>query len=163
MSQPLKIGVVGAGGLGYHHVRLFRDIAGAALVGFHDTNADRVAKVVAELGVTAFDSLDALIAASDALTIVVPTKAHHAVAKRAIDAGKHVLIEKPIAATLEEADDLLAAAQKAGVLIQTGHVERFNRAVRAALPYIDHPDSSRSTGSPPSIRGARTWRWCTIS
>jgi predicted dehydrogenase len=139
VSKPLKVGVVGAGGLGYHHVRLFRDIAGAELVGFYDTNAERVAKVVAELGVKAFDSLDALIAASDALTIVVPTKAHHAVAKQAIEAGKHVLIEKPIAATLEEADDLLAAAAKSGVIVQTGHVERFNRAVRAALPYIDHP------------------------
>ena len=139
MSKPLKVGVVGAGGLGYHHVRLFRDIAGADLVGFYDTNAERVAKVVAELGVKAFDSLDALIAASDALTIVVPTKAHHAVARKAIEAGKHVLIEKPIAATLEEADDLLTAAAKSGVIVQTGHVERFNRAVRAALPYIDHP------------------------
>lgn len=139
MSEPLKVGVVGAGGLGYHHVRLFRDIAGARLVGFHDTNAERVAKVVAELGVKHFDSLDALIAASEALTIVVPTKAHHAVAKRAIEAGKHVLIEKPIAATLQEADDLLAAATKSGVIVQTGHVERFNRAVRAALPYVEHP------------------------
>jgi len=139
VSKPLKVGVVGAGGLGYHHVRLFRDIAGADLVGFYDTNAERVAKVVAELGVKAFDSLDALIAASDALTIVVPTKAHHAVARKAIEAGKHVLIEKPIAATLEEADDLLTAAAKSGVIVQTGHVERFNRAVRAALPYIDHP------------------------
>ena len=139
MSEPLKVGVVGAGGLGYHHVRLFRDIAGAKLVGFHDTNAERVAKVVAELGVKHFDSLDALIAASEALTVVVPTKAHHAVAKRAIEGGKHVLIEKPIAATLEEADDLLAAAKKSGVIVQTGHVERFNRAVRAALPYVEHP------------------------
>jgi len=139
VSEPLKVGVVGAGGLGYHHVRLFRDIAGAKLVGFHDTNAERVAKVVAELGVKHFDSLDALIAASEALTVVVPTKAHHAVAKRAIEGGKHVLIEKPIAATLEEADDLLAAAKKSGVIVQTGHVERFNRAVRAALPYVEHP------------------------
>ena len=139
MSTRLKVGVIGAGGLGYHHVRLFRDLAGADLVGFHDTNAERVAKVVAELGVRHFDSLDALIEASEAMTVVVPTKAHHAVAKRAIAAGKHVLIEKPIAATLEEADDLLAAAKQSGVLVQTGHVERFNRAVRAALPYIDHP------------------------
>jgi predicted dehydrogenase len=139
VSARLKIGVVGAGGLGFHHVRLFRDIAGAELVGFYDASPERSAKVAAELGVKAFASLDALIAASDAMTIVVPTPAHHAVAKRAIEAGRHVLIEKPIAATVAEADDLLAAAQRAGVLIQTGHVERFNRAVRAALPYLDHP------------------------
>jgi len=139
VSGKLKVGVIGAGGLGYHHVRLFRDLPGVEFVGFHDARAERAEQVAKELKVRHFDSLDALLAAADAVTIVVPTPAHHAVTMRALAAGKHVLIEKPIAATLEEADEMLAAAARAGVVVQTGHVERFNRAVRAALPYIDQP------------------------
>jgi predicted dehydrogenase len=108
-----------------------------------------------ELGVRAYPSLDALIADVDALTIVVPTPAHHAVARAAIDRGRHVLIEKPLAVTLEEADDILAAAHRRGVLVQTGHVERFNRAIRAALPVIDQPRFVESDRLAPfSPRGA---------
>lgn len=140
------MGVVGAGALGYHHVRLLRDVAGATLVGFSDTRPERSQQVASELGVTPFDSLDALIDACDALTIAVPTPAHFAVARRALEQGRHLLIEKPIAASLAEADEMLAIAQRTGALIQTGHVERFNRAVRAALPYVEAPrfiDSDR--------------------
>ncbi len=112
---------------------------GVQFVGFHEARAERAAQVSSELGVRAFDHLDELIDAADALTIVVPTPAHHAVAKAALERGKHLLIEKPIATTLEEADDLLATAARTGALIQTGHVERFNRAIRAALPYVEQP------------------------
>jgi len=146
LSVPIRIGVVGAGALGYHHVRLLRAVDGATLVGFHDARADRAQQVATELGVRAFDSVDALVDACDALTIAVPTPAHHAVAKTALENGRHLLIEKPIAASLAEADDLLAIAKRMGALIQTGHVERFNRAVRAALPFVEAPrfiDSDR--------------------
>lgn len=139
MTSPVRIGVVGAGGLGYHHIRILRDFDGVDFVGFYESRTDRAAAVAAELGARAYASLASLIDACDALTIVVPTPAHHAVAMQALERGKHVLIEKPIASTLEEADDLLAAARRAGAMIQTGHVERFNRAIRAALPYIDRP------------------------
>jgi predicted dehydrogenase len=131
--------VVGAGGLGIHHIRILRDMPEAALAGFYESRAERAQQVSTDLGVRAFASLDELIEAVDALTIVVPTPAHHAVAKRALERGRHLLIEKPIASTLAEADDLLAAARKMGALVQTGHVERFNRAIRAALPYVDRP------------------------
>jgi predicted dehydrogenase len=133
------MGVVGAGALGFHHVRLLRDLTGATLTGFHDLRADRAGQVAQELGVTAFASLDALMDGCDALTIVVPTPAHHAVAKRALERGLHLLIEKPLATTLAEADELLSVAGRTGAIVQTGHVERFNRAVRAALPYVDSP------------------------
>jgi predicted dehydrogenase len=133
------VGVVGVGSLGYHHVRLLRGLEGAELVGFFELRAGRAAEVSAELGVPAYPSLEALLDRCDAVTVVVPTPAHHAVTRAALDRGKHVLVEKPIASTLEEADDLLDAARRAGVIMQTGHVERFNRAVRAALPYIDEP------------------------
>jgi predicted dehydrogenase len=125
--------------LGYHHVRLLRDMPGVRFVGFYDSRAQRAAEVSAELGVPAFASYEALLDAADALTVVVPTPAHHEVAKAALARGKHLLIEKPLAATVEEADELVHLTQAAGVLVQTGHVERFNRAVRAALPYVDQP------------------------
>ena len=122
-----------------HHVRILRDMPEAALAGFYEARPERAQQVASDLGVRAYDSLDELIEAVDALTIVVPTPAHHAVAKRALERGRHLLIEKPIASTLEEADDLLATARASGALVQTGHVERFNRAIRAALPYVDRP------------------------
>ncbi len=131
--------MVGAGGLGYHHVRIMREIDGVDLAGFYETRADRAAQVSSELGVRAYPTLEALVDDVDALTIVVPTPGHFAVAKIALERGKHVLIEKPLASTLEEADELLAIAKRTGSLVQTGHVERFNRAVRAALPHVDEP------------------------
>jgi predicted dehydrogenase len=136
---PTRIGVIGAGSLGYHHVRILRNVEDAKLTGFYDERPERAAAVAQELGVHAASSLDELLDTVDAVTVVVPTPAHHAVAKRALARGVHVLIEKPIASTLEEADDLLATARASGAIVQTGHVERFNRAIRAALPYIDAP------------------------
>ncbi|HEX5177720.1 MAG TPA: Gfo/Idh/MocA family oxidoreductase [Gemmatimonadaceae bacterium] len=138
MSAP-RIGVVGAGSLGYHHVRLLRELPNVDFAGFYDIDATRVAAVQAELGATAAPSLAALLDRVDAVTVVVPTPAHHAVAKQALARGVHVLIEKPIATTLDEADDLLATARSTKALVQTGHVERFNRAIRAALPHIAEP------------------------
>jgi predicted dehydrogenase len=139
LSAPTRIGVVGAGSLGFHHIRLLRDVPGARLEGFHELRAERAAQVASELGVQAVASLDELLSRVDAVTVVVPTPAHHAVARRALERGVHVLIEKPIASTLDEADDLLDVARANGALVQTGHVERFNRAIRAALPHIDAP------------------------
>jgi predicted dehydrogenase len=139
LSDIVRIGVVGAGSLGYHHVRILRDLPGAKLVGFYERSPDRAAAVSAELAVPAKASLVQLLDAADAVTIVVPTPAHHEVAKAALERGKHVLIEKPIAVSLEEADELLELARRVGVVVQTGHVERFNRAIRAALPYVSSP------------------------
>jgi len=137
--MPVRIGVVGAGALGFHHTRILRELPGAALVGFFDVRAERAAQVSSELGVRSFEGLDALLDEVEALSVVVPTPSHHEVAGPALERGIHVLIEKPIAASLEEADDLLAIAERTGALVQTGHVERFNRAVRAALPYVEAP------------------------
>jgi predicted dehydrogenase len=150
-----RIGVVGAGSLGFHHIRILRDLPALRFAGFVDTSRDRAAKVEQELGVKAHASLAQLLAAADAVIIVVPTPAHFAVAHEAISQGKHVFIEKPMTTTLEEADSLLALAQKRGVIIQIGHIERFNRAVRAALPFVKMPrfiDSERL--APFSPRGS---------
>jgi predicted dehydrogenase len=155
LSESPRVGVVGAGSLGFHHVRLLRDLPGARFAGFFDASAERAQHVTQELGVAAATGYDALLGTCDAVSIVVPTPAHHAVAKAAIEAGKHVFIEKPITVTLEEADELIALAKTRGVMIQIGHIERFNRAVRAALPYVHEPrfvDSERL--APFSPRGS---------
>jgi predicted dehydrogenase len=131
--------VIGVGGLGFHHTRILRDLPGSAFAGFYDSNRTRAEKVAGELGVTSHATLDALLDVVDAVTIVVPTPAHFAVAREVLSRGIHALIEKPIATTLEEADAMLALAQTNGAIVQTGHVERFNRAIRAALPYVDAP------------------------
>jgi len=135
----VRIGVIGAGGLGLHHVRILRDLQGPDFAGFYESRADRAQQVASELGVRAFPTLEALLDEVDAVTIVVPTPGHYAVAQQVLARGIHAMIEKPLAATLEEADAMLALAREHGVVLQTGHVERFNRAIRAALPHVDAP------------------------
>ncbi len=154
-ASPPRIGVIGVGSLGYHHARILREVKTAACMGFFEANADRAGTVSRELGIRAYPSIAELLADVDAISVVVPTKAHFDVAKAALVAGKHVLIEKPMTATLEEADELLSLAKDNGVIVQIGHIERFNRAIRAAAPYIDQPlflDSDRL--APFSPRGA---------
>ena len=131
--------MIGVGGLGYHHARILRDLQGSAFAGFFESNSARAEKVAGELGITAHPTLEALLDVVDAVTIVVPTPSHFAVAREVLGRGIHALIEKPIAATLDEADAMLALAKENGAIVQTGHVERFNRAIRAALPYVDAP------------------------
>lgn len=139
MTPPIRIGVVGAGSLGYHHVRILRDVEGVSVAGFVEERPERASQVATELGVKAYRDVASLLDDVDAVTIVVPTPAHFRVAKQALELGKHAFIEKPITTTLEEADELLSIAKRTGAIIQTGHVERFNRAVRAALPYVSGP------------------------
>ncbi len=150
-----RIGVVGAGALGYHHIRLLRDLPGVQFAGFFETRPDRAKAVSSELRVAAAALLEDLLGRVDAVTVVVPTQGHAEVAIAALARGVHVLIEKPLATTLQEADAIVAAAHASGALVQTGHVERFNRAIRAAAPYIDGPlfiESDRL--APFSARGA---------
>ncbi len=155
MTNNPRVGVVGAGSLGFHHIRILRDLQGIQFTGFVETRPERSSEVVKELGVKSHGTLDDMLDLSDAVIIVVPTSAHFAVASTAIARGKHVFIEKPITTTLEEADSLLELARRKGVMVQIGHIERFNQAVRAALPYVKKPrfiDSERL--APFSPRGS---------
>lgn len=138
-AAPLPVGVVGVGSLGFHHARILRDIPGAALAGVYDADPARAAKVSEELGVRAFAALDDLLAEVEAAVIAVPTTDHAAVALAAIDRGVNLLIEKPIASTLEAADRIVERAEARGVLVATGHVERFNGALRACEQYLEAP------------------------
>lgn len=138
-GKAVPVGVVGVGSLGFHHARILREVEGAEMVGVFDASAERAAEVAAELGVRAFSTLDDFLGAVEAAVVAVPTTDHATVALAAIDRGVHLLIEKPIAVTLEEANEILEAAERRGVLVGTGHVERFNPALRACEPYLDGP------------------------
>ena len=139
MAERIRVGVVGVGSLGAHHARVLRDCPGGELVGVYEPREARAAEIARELEVRAFPSLDSLLDVAQAVTIAVPTSDHHAVAGAALDRGLDVLIEKPITSSLEEADDLLARADRRGGIIQVGHIERFNAAVRACEPYLKDP------------------------
>jgi predicted dehydrogenase len=106
------------------------------LVGVHDLDRARAASVAAEVDTAVFDDVDDLLARVEAVTIAVPTAAHLEVGLRALGAGVPVLMEKPLAAALEEADRLVAEAERRGLQLQVGHIERFNRAIRAAQPHL---------------------------
>jgi predicted dehydrogenase len=140
ISPAIRVAVVGAGEFGHNHVRVWREIEGAELVGIVDTNAERASKVAAEFGTRALPDLKALAAERvQAISVAVPTKEHARVGCELLAAGHDVLVEKPMAASLDEADALIAAAKHAGRVLQIGHVERFNPAVTAAQKIVKHP------------------------
>jgi len=139
VSPRLPIGVVGTGALGRHHARHLASLDEALLAGIYDADPARARAVAGELGTTAFPSLDALLDRVKAVTVAVPTPAHAEVGLCALERGVPVLMEKPLAATVEEADLLIAAADRGGLQLQVGHIERYNRALRAAEPYLHGP------------------------
>jgi predicted dehydrogenase len=137
--QTVRLGVIGVGHLGQHHARILSAMEGASLVAVADIDADRAARVGAATKSTALTDWRDMIGTVDAVTIAVPTIAHADVAVECIDAGLSVLVEKPIAATLAEADRIVDAAARKGVSLGVGHTERFNPAAAAALPLVSGP------------------------
>lgn len=135
----LNVGVLGAGHLGKIHLRLLNESPKYRLIGFYDPDVINGKKVAAEFGYTFFDNINKLIEAVDVIDIVTPTLSHFDCAKKAMEKGKHVFIEKPITNTLEEAEQLLVLEKKYRVKGQVGHVERFNPAFMAVKDSIDHP------------------------
>ncbi len=136
MSAPIPVGVIGVGALGRHHARHLASFHGVDLVGVHDIDRSRAEAVAAETGTRAFGDVDDLLGRVAAVSIAVPTQAHLDVGRRAMEAGVPVLMEKPLAATLEEADQLIELAERHRLQLQVGHIERFNRAVRAAKEHL---------------------------
>jgi predicted dehydrogenase len=135
----LKVGVLGAGHLGKIHLRLLNQSNKYELVGFYDPFEENATKVAAEFGYKKFDTISELIAAVDVVDIVTPTLSHFDCAKEAIQAGKHVFLEKPISNTVAEAEEIIALAKKYNVKGQVGHVERFNPAFTAVKDKIQSP------------------------
>lgn len=139
MTMPVPVGVVGVGALGRHHARHLAAMHGAELVGVYDTDPARAAAVAAEVGTRVFASLPELLGAVRAVSVAVPTSFHRDVGLECLGRGVSVLMEKPIAVTLAEADELLAEAARHDVIFAVGHIERFNRAIRAAQAYLERP------------------------
>ncbi len=135
----LKVGVLGAGHLGKIHLRLLNQSEKYELIGFFDPFEENANKVAAEFGYKKFDSIESLIATVDVVDIVTPTIQHFECAKMVIEAGKHIFIEKPIATTVPEAEEIVVLANKYNVKGQVGHVERFNPAFTAVKDMIDKP------------------------
>jgi predicted dehydrogenase len=136
----LKIGVVGAGHLGKIHIRLLLELVDEfELIGFFDPNDEIAKEVIEKFGLKRFETIEALMVHVDCVDIVTPTFAHFETASFALKNSKHVFIEKPITETTEEAKTLMLLAREANVKVQVGHVERFNPAFQAALPYFNKP------------------------
>ncbi|MEM8987145.1 MAG: Gfo/Idh/MocA family oxidoreductase [Pseudomonadota bacterium] len=121
----LKAGVIGTGVFGGFHASKYADSENATLLGVHDQHEDRMSALVEKWGGRAFPTAAALIDAVDVVTIAAPAVSHYALAKAALEAGRHVFVEKPIALDLDEADDLIALADARGLVLQVGHQERF--------------------------------------
>ena len=134
----IRIGVIGVGHLGQHHARLLASMDGVQLIGVCDTNQDRAEEIAAKFGTQVVESRD-MRSRVHAVTVAVPTVSHVEVAMPFLDAGVATLIEKPIAPSVQDADQLIAAAERGGALLATGHTERFNPAVAKALPLIADP------------------------
>jgi predicted dehydrogenase len=130
--MSIRVAVVGVGNLGQHHARVYHDLKEATLVGVVDSSPERAKEIAKKQKTQAFTSLEELFKAGvDAVSVVVPTFLHHEVTKACLEAGCHVLLEKPIASTLEQADDLTRLAREKGKVLQIGHIERFNQAIQA--------------------------------
>jgi predicted dehydrogenase len=139
MTPPLRVAVVGVGHLGRHHARLLADLPGVALTAVVDTNADRARDVAAATGARALTDVHEVVGLADAVTIAVPTEVHRDVAMVCLGAGLPVLVEKPMARSLEDADAMIDAAARAGVALAVGHTERFNPAVETAARHLVDP------------------------
>lgn len=132
-GKPVRIGVVGTGGLGQHHARILAELPAADMVGVYDSRPEVAREVADRHGLRVHDSLESLAAASEALVLAIPTVAHAEVGCPLLERGLHLLVEKPMAASLAEADRLREAAAAGGGVLSVGHVEYYNPAVQALL------------------------------
>ena len=134
----MRAAVIGVGHLGKHHARILAALPGITLAGVIDIDRERAVTIAAEHGTTAYaDPRD--IPELELAVIATPTESHASLALPLLEAGVHVLVEKPITQTLAQADTLIAAANRTGVVLAVGHSERFNPAVAAARPYVNDP------------------------
>ena len=130
-SKKVKVGVIGVGHLGQHHVKHFASLPGADFLGIYDLDTTRATEIAERYKTKSFSNIDDLLSSCDAISIVTPTTQHAEIAEYCIKHGKHVFIEKPITKTVAEADHLLSLTKKNGTVIQVGHIERLNPALLA--------------------------------
>ena len=135
----LRIGVFGTGHLGKFHLNNWKEIPGTEVIGFFDPNNDTAEQVIQQYNLKRFLDEDELIAACDAIDVVAPTNAHFDICKKAIRKSRHVFVEKPLANTMQEADELVKLVQESNIKLQVGHVERFNPAFLAVKDFDLNP------------------------
>ena len=138
-GQKIRVAVVGAGDFGRNHARVYRELDNAELVGIVDPNAERAAQVASEFSTDVFPDIESLAGRVDAASVAVPTVHHARVGCGLLELGIDVLVEKPMAASLAEADELLSVASRERRILQVGHLERFNPAVVAVMPVLNRP------------------------
>lgn len=138
-GRKIRVAVVGVGDFGRNHVRVYRELENAELVGVADLNREREKNVAQEFSTKALGGIESLAGRVDAVSLVVPTVEHARIGCQLLEMGLDVLVEKPIAASLAEADALIAAAARHGRILQVGHLERFNPGLEAVLPALNRP------------------------
>ncbi|MGB7024834.1 MAG: Gfo/Idh/MocA family oxidoreductase [Candidatus Acidiferrales bacterium] len=138
-DKKIRVGVVGVGDFGRNHVRVFHELPGAELVGIHDADPERARQIAAEFGTQAFSEIGQLAEQIDAASVAVPTVLHARISSDLLQRGVDVLVEKPIASSRAEADELIETAKNAGRILQVGHLERFNPAVVAVQKIVTRP------------------------
>ncbi len=137
--MAIYAGVIGVGVHGCHHVRLLSSLKNVELSGIYDINRIDADRVASEYGTTAFNTLEELLGNVDCVSVAVPTSVHKEVVEECFSKNKSVLVEKPIAATVSEADEMIAEAEKRGLVLSVGHVERFNSAYRSVMKFNTQP------------------------
>jgi predicted dehydrogenase len=138
-GDRIRVAVIGVGHLGRHHARILSGMEGAELVAVVDTDAERAAAAASATGARAHEDFRGIMADVDAVTVAVPTELHRDVALPFLERGTAVLVEKPMARSLTEADDLIAAARASGATLAVGQTERYNPAVAAVMPLVTSP------------------------
>ena len=137
--MSLKVGVVGVGAIGRNHARVYAEMESVDLVGIYDANADLARSVAEEFHTEAVDSLDLLVSRIDAASVATPTVSHREIATALLEAGKHVLVEKPIADSVDDAKAIIDLAHDRGLVLQVGHIERFNPVMSQLEARLDSP------------------------
>jgi predicted dehydrogenase len=137
--DKIKIGVIGTGHLGQLHTKMFKQIEACELIGVYDSDQKKAVSVASDLKIRNFSNVEELLKSVDAVSIAVTTIAHYEVAEKSLLSGKHVFIEKPIAATIPEAEKIVSLAKQKNLNLQVGHIERFNSALISLDKYILKP------------------------
>jgi predicted dehydrogenase len=139
MSEKIKLGIIGVGHMGQYHVNVARQLSEAKLIGIYDADPERGKTIAGKYETNFFGSIDNLLKESDAVVIAAPTFLHHQISKEALLAKKHVLVEKPIAESVEQAGELVSLSQENNLILQVGHVERFNGAILELGKIVESP------------------------
>jgi predicted dehydrogenase len=139
MSNKLRTGVVGVGSMGWNHARIYSELENSELTAIYDANTSAAEKAVRKYGGAVATSLDDLIARCDAVSVAAPTSLHHEIVMKLLSAGRHVLVEKPIAENPEQAAEMADLARERGLVLQVGHIERFNPALDALEQRLNRP------------------------